>query len=318
MAASSAAVRWTIVVAFGMAALLVIYAMLSSVILLAAAIIPLCAGIGIVRKRVWSARGFAIYASAQVLLALVVLPRSPSPSKAVLLGSVLMSALVALLFFTAAQDLARSGAVRGWAFPWIAVALLTTVPLIFLQPFIIPTGSMENTLLIGGRVLVQRIPHPAANRDAIVVMNYAMNRREQFIKRIAGIPGDRIRISHKILHRNGLPLSEPWVVRKTEYEDAWRDDFPSQPTARLFPTAQEMLAHIAHGEVIVPSGKYFVLGDNRDQSLDSRYLGFGDAADIIGKPVMIYDSHNEPVGPNPQARVLIHHNTRWNRIFKLL
>jgi signal peptidase I len=120
----------------------------------------------------------------------------------------------------------------------------------------------------------QRVSTPALARDAITVFNYPVDRSQQFIKRIAGIPGDRIRISQKVLYRNGSPRNEPYAIHKTDYEDSWRDDFPSFPTTRLFPTAQEMLTHIVNGEVVVPPGKDFVLGGNRDQSFDSRYLTY--------------------------------------------
>ena len=108
-----------------MAALGMILGMLGSLILIPAALIPLFAGIVVMRKRVWSARGFAVYACAQVVLALVVLVRGASPSKAMLLGSALISALIAVLFFKAASNLHRAGAVQGRAFPWIALALIT-------------------------------------------------------------------------------------------------------------------------------------------------------------------------------------------------
>jgi signal peptidase I len=319
MTTSSGAVRWAIGIAFVMATLGIVFALLGSIVLMPIALIPLCAGIGIIRKRVWSARGFAIYESAQTLLALVTLAHSNSPSRAMLLGSALVSSLLAVLFFRAAQNLARAGAVQGWASPWITVALLTTAPLLFARPFIVSTGAMENTLLVGDRVLAKGVSNPAPERDAIIVFNYPVDRRQQFIKRIAGIPGDRIRISHKILYRNGSPLNESYAVHKSNYEDTYGDNFPPQPNTNVFPPAQEMLSHdVLGGEIVLPPGKYFVLGDNRDQSLDSRYWGFVDAADIIGKPFLIYDSHDDSTGHNPHPQLFAHHNTRWNRIFKLL
>jgi signal peptidase I len=119
-----------------------------------------------------------------------------------------------------------------------------------------------------------------------------VNPRENYIKRIVGVPGDRIRIVNKQLYLNGKAVREPYVVHKTPYIDSYRDNFPSEPNTRLAEPAYDMLAnHVVNGEVVVPPGCYFAMGDNRDNSLDSRYWGFVPRENIIGKPAIIFWSY---------------------------
>jgi signal peptidase I len=199
--------------------------------------------------------------------------------------------IVIALYLTARRSLAATGGKRGRAWPWIAVSALMTAPFLFFQPFLIPTGAMEDTLAVGDRILVRRYPKPVVTRGDLVVFTSPVDRRQTYVKRVIGMPGDRIRISNKVVIRNGEPLSEPYAVHKTEYIDLYRDNFPAQPEPPVAEHAREMLVkHVDNGEVVVPAGKYFVLGDNRDNSLDSRYWGFVDAADVLGEPVVIYSS----------------------------
>jgi signal peptidase I len=157
------------------------------------------------------------------------------------------------------------------------------------QAFIITTGAMEDTLLIGDHIIVQRGTQP--KRNDIVAFRYPIDPRQTFIKRIAGVPGDRLKIINKVLSLNGAPQAEPWANHKTDYIDSYRDNFPAEPNVTLDESGVKMLReNVVNGEVLVPEGKYFVLGDNRDNSLDSRYWGFIDAKDIIGMPVLIYAS----------------------------
>src|SRR6185369_181533 len=123
---------------------------------------------------------------------------------------------------------------------------------------------------------------------------------------------------------NGKALNEPYKVHKTDYRDSYRDDFPGEPNSNLYPGAIEMLRrNVKDGEVVVPDGFYFAMGDNRDQSLDSRYWGFVPRENIIGKPLIIYWSYDAPTDElaNPSISVdhlvdLIKHfptKTRWSR-----
>jgi signal peptidase I len=300
-----ARIAW--LVAFVMAAATVIAALAGQISLLPFAPIPLIAGIGIVRGRVWSAWGFALYTFAQLVpIALVVLRTHSRPPGTV--GAATLAVLLVPLFVLAGRSLAAAGAPTGLAWPWITLTALTTLPVLFMQVFVVPSGSMEDTILPGDRVVVQRFPRPSPVRGEMVVLSYPIDRRQTYIKRIIGVPGDRIRIAKKMVYLNGAALNEPYAVHKMDYEDAYRDNFPSEPNVPLYRPAEEMLEkHVLNGEVVVPAGEYFVLGDNRDQSLDSRYWGFVGEGDLIGKPLMIYDSEEQRTG-----------RIRWQRILKLL
>jgi signal peptidase I len=179
-----------------------------------------------------------------------------------------------------------------------------------------PTGSMEDTLLVGDRIAVWRTYGAAPQRGEIVTHIYPVNRKDTFVKRVVGIPGDRIRMVNKQLFVNGAAVAEPYVIHRTSYMDSYRDNFPSEATVPLYPGAREMLtANVVNGEVVVPPGHYFVLGDNRDSSLDSRYWGFIAQSDIIGIPKFVYYSVDagDAVAAKGQLEIL---RVRWNRIFR--
>lgn len=308
-------------VAFLLAGFMVLGVLSGEAALLLLALVPLFAGIGILRWRSWSAYGFALFEFAQLLMSPWILLRSSSGSSAVerLVVTVVFTVLLIVLFWAAGRSLARTAGPRGQAWPWILVSALCTVPWLFVEAFATPSGSMENTLLIGDRILVQTFPKPTPGRSDMVVFHYPVDRRQIFTKRVIGMPGDRIHLSAKTVYRNGVALSEPYVVHWFPL-DAYRDNFPmGEAHFPLDPVAQKMLASdVVNGEVVVPRGKYFVLGDNRDNSLDSRYWGFLDGTDIIGRPLLIYGSQT-PVASGTKAvdfgglsRV------RWGRLFKVL
>jgi signal peptidase I len=210
------------------------------------------------------------------------------------------------------------------------------------QAFVIPTGSMEDTLLIGDHLLVDKLayappgsisthilPYTEVKRGDIIVFRYPADIQQTFVKRCIGVPGDRIKLVHKQLVLNGHRVSEPYVYHKTEYLDSYRDDFPSEPNIHVSQGAEEMLHyHVAGGEVVVPPGGYFAMGDNRDSSLDSRYWGFVPRENIVGKPLLIYWSYDAPTDAlaNPAMSIehlvdLVEHfpsKTRWRRTFNLI
>jgi len=149
------------------------------------------------------------------------------------------------------------------------------------------------------------------------------------MKRAIGLPGDHIKLVNKQLVLNGHRVSEPYVYHKTEYLDSYRDDFPSEPNIHVSQGAEDMLRHhVEGGEVVVPPGGYFAMGDNRDSSLDSRYWGFVPRENIVGKPLLIYWSYDAPTDAlaNPAMSVehlvdLVEHfpsKTRWRRTFNLI
>jgi signal peptidase I len=112
---------------------------------------------------------------------------------------------------------------------------------------------------------------------------------QTFIKRVIGLPGDRIRIENKQVIRNGERLVEDYARSLDRYVDSYRDNFPGAPQVHLEKPAAEMLSrNVENGEVVVPEGALFVLGDNRDRSLDSRFFGFVPQSNVIGRPWMVY------------------------------
>jgi signal peptidase I len=232
---------------------------------------------------------------------------------------------------------------RGTIAEWtITVLLLLFLTTFLVQAFVIPTGSMEDTLLVGDHLLVDKLafappgpeskyllPYTPVKRGDIIVFRYPVDISQTFVKRCMGVPGDRIRIINKQVYLNGVKLDEPYVVHKTDYIDAYRDNFPSSPNSTIYPGAIDMLEnHRVNDEIVVPPGFYFAMGDNRDSSLDSRYWGFVPRENIIGKPLIIYWSYDAPTSDlnNPALSLthvvdLVEHffsKTRWNRTFKLI
>lgn len=238
---------------------------------------------------------------------------------------------------------AASSAARNVISEWtITIILLLFGTTTLVQAFVIPTGSMEDNLLIGDHLLVDKLayapagplsrhllPYLEVKRGDIVVFRYPADVRQTFVKRVIGIPGDRIRIVDKQVYLNGRPLDEPYKFHKTPYYDSYRDNFPSAPNTRVDQRAWEMLErHTANGEVVVPPGHYFVLGDNRDSSLDSRYWGFVPRENIIGKPLLVYWSYDAPTHRLVSPGLDLEHlkdlalnfftKTRWRRTFLLI
>ena len=232
---------------------------------------------------------------------------------------------------------------RGFIAEWTVTILLLLFGMTTLvQAFVIPTGSMEDTLLIGDHLLVDKLayspsgpigrrllPYEPVKRGDIIVFRYPIDIRQTFVKRAMGVPGDRIRIENKQVYINGVKLNEPYKYNKTDYIDSYRDNFPSEPNVHLPPPAEDMLAnHVKNGEVIVPPGSYFAMGDNRDSSLDSRYWGFVPRDNIMGKPLIIYWSYDAPtealanpsIGIAHLKDVMLHFfsKTRWRRTFMLI
>jgi signal peptidase I len=215
------------------------------------------------------------------------------------------------------------------------------------QNFEIPSSSMEKTLLVGDHVLVGRImlappaswapfiPYRNVRRGDIIVFFKPGEPSLYLVKRVIGIPGDRIHLRDGIVYLNGKAQNEPEAA-KPDYGDyfPYRDDFPAVPPSQsgdVTPTwALELPNHIQAGDLVVPPGNYFAMGDNRTVSLDSRYWGFVQRADIVGSPLFIYWSFIEPddqyekqsVGDRIQfyLHVITHFfsQTRWRRTFMLV
>jgi signal peptidase I len=231
------------------------------------------------------------------------------------------------------------GAIAEWAITILLLLFLTTT---LVQAYVIPTGSMEDTLLIGDHLLVDKmafapsgvvskhiLPYSDVKRGDIIVFRYPVDITMTFVKRAMGISGDRIRIVNKQVYRNGVKLDEPYKVHKSDQIDPYRDNFPSEPNSMVYHGAMDMLQnHVVNGEVVVPPGTVFAMGDNRDSSLDSRYWGFVPRENIIGKPLIIYWSYDAPTDQLQDPAIGIAHlkdlalnffsKTRWRRSFMLV
>ncbi len=232
---------------------------------------------------------------------------------------------------------------RGVIAEWtVTILLLLFGTTTLVQAFVIPTGSMEDSLLIGDHLLVDKLayapggpvskyilPYSDVKRGDIIVFRYPVDIRQTFVKRVIGVPGDRIRMENKQLYLNGKALVEPYKYHKTDYVDSYRDNFPSQPNSPLYPRGQEMIEHnVKDGVLIVPPSSYFAMGDNRDSSLDSRYWGFVPRENIIGKPLIIYWSYDAPTERLASPMIGLDHlmdlatnffvKTRWKRTFMLI
>jgi len=237
----------------------------------------------------------------------------------------------------------RTAPQRGFIAEWtVTVILLLFGTTSLIQAYVIPTGSMEDTLLVGDHLLVDKLayappggsitgrllPYTAVRRGDIIVFRYPVDISQTFVKRCIGVPGDRIRLLNKQLILNGKAVREPYVYHKTEYFDPYRDDFPL-PNIHVPEAAEDMMDHhLENGEVVVPPNYYFAMGDNRDSSLDSRYWGFVPRANIIGKPLIIYwsfdastdDLTSSSISPKHILDLLEHFptKTRWRRTLQLI
>ena len=223
----------------------------------------------------------------------------------------------------------------------VALFLLTFV----IQPFRIPSESMERTLLVGDFLLVNKqlyappgrlgrlLPYGEPKRGDVVVFRFPLDPEDYVVKRVIGVPGDRIHLSNGVVYRNGSPLAEPYTVSEPAYRDAYRDNFPAGTyTDPGFDTHwwAAMRTGVVGGDVVVPSGEYFVMGDNRNHSRDSRYWGYVPRAAILGRPFVIYFSLREPSAtdmPTLPDDKLGHENdpvnsvvdfARWDRMFRIV
>jgi signal peptidase I len=236
------------------------------------------------------------------------------------------------------QERPRS-TIAEWTITILLLLFLTTT---LVQAYVIPTGSMEDTLLIGDHLLVDKLayapsgpvskyllPYTDVKRGDIIVFRYPVDISQTFVKRCIGVPGDRIRLINKQVYLNGVRLDEPYSYHKSDYIDSYRDNFPSEPNVSVDARASDMLLnHVVNGEVVVPPHSYFAMGDNRDSSLDSRYWGFVPRENIIGKPLVIYWSYDAPTDELNTSSIRLDHivdlaenffsKTRWHRSFMLI
>jgi signal peptidase I len=212
------------------------------------------------------------------------------------------------------------------------------------QPFVIPTSSMHNTLLTGDHLIVDKLayapagsisqhilPYEDVKRGDIIVFRHPTLIVVDYVKRVIGVPGDHIKLINKVVYLNGKPLVEPYAIH-LDNSLAYRDnfpigeiDYPGDP--KMAERAMAMLReNVVNGELVVPAGSYFAMGDNRDNSLDSRYWGLVPRENITGKPLIIFWSYDAPTEDLKDYN--LHHlvdlalhfftKTRWNRTLQLI
>ncbi len=221
------------------------------------------------------------------------------------------------------------------------------------QNFVIPSGSMEKTLLVGDHVLVDRISfapptswapfvHYRDIRRGDVIVFLKPNPESPdmvLVKRAIGIPGDRIHLRHGVVYLNGVAQNEPQAAKvqsDADPEDAYqpaRDDFPAQgaPPGSTEVWNEDLASHIQGEDIVVPPSKVFAMGDNRTHSLDGRFWGFVPRENILGRPLFNYWSFESNPDDLEQQQSLsdriqgfghtaLHFfdKTRWRRTFHLI
>jgi len=233
---------------------------------------------------------------------------------------------------------------RGFIAEWtVTIILLLFATTSLVQAFVIPSASMEGSLLIGDHVLVDKLtfappgaissrllPYRDVRRGDIIVFRYPMDIKEDYVKRAIGIPGDHIRLINKQLILNGHAVNEPYVQHIDPDIHPYRDNFPAAPPEPgvMQPAIAMLTDNVVNGELVVPSGCIFAMGDNRDNSADSRYWGFVPRQNIEGTPLVIYWSFEAPTADLTNGNIGIDHimdilthfftKTRWRRTLKLV
>jgi signal peptidase I len=241
----------------------------------------------------------------------------------------------------ATSEPAQRNSVAEWA---ITILILLFGTSTIAQPFVIPTSSMHNTLLTGDHLIVDKLayappgpiskyllPYEDVKRGDIIVFRHPTLITVDYVKRVIGLPGDHIKLVNKQVFVNGRPLNEPYTIHLDNFM-SYRDNFPAGepdyiPDPKMLERAYAMLRNnVVDGELVVPSGNYFAMGDNRDNSLDSRYWGLVPRDNIMGKPLIIFWSYDAPTDDLKDYN--LHHlidlglhfftKTRWDRTFKLI
>jgi signal peptidase I len=232
----------------------------------------------------------------------------------------------------------------------VASLLRTVVAALFLltfviQPFLIPSESMEHTLLVGDFLLVNKqvyapsgmsrllMPYREVARGDVVVFHFPPDTRRILVKRVVGVPGDRLRIENGRVTVNGQPQDEPYATFEPAAPNPFRDDFPAKTYTdpAVDPLWwKQMQGLIQQGELVVPQGEYFVLGDNRNHSNDSRVWGFVPRQEIVARPLFIYFSLSRPsttdvqqaaddrLGHDRELSARLAGFARWKRIFRVV
>ena len=224
-----------------------------------------------------------------------------------------------------------------------SMLILTAIALFFitftLQPFRIPSASMEPTLLVGDFLLVDKqvggntpiLPPADLHRGDVIVFHDPVDDTRHLVKRIIAIPGDRVRLRAGRVWLNGKILTEPYAVYRSGGTNLYRDFFPNAPSPDPEVTSAwwiRMRGMVDRGELVIPPNSFFVLGDNRNDSLDSRFWGLVPRAAIVGRPFLVYlslqmrnDDPESEAGPVATGRQAAAHEpglARWNRTLQVI
>lgn len=239
---------------------------------------------------------------------------------------------------------------RGFVAEWsVTILIMLFASTSLAWSYVIPTGSMESNLLIGDHIIVDKLayapvgpfskyllPYETPKRGDIIAFEYPADTSQLFVKRVIGLPGDHLKLVDQQVYINGKKLYEPYTQHTSGFIDPYRDNFPGDvslidviPDTRRDTLLRDMLQHhVVNGEVVVPPNSYFAMGDNRDNSLDSRYWGFVPRDYIVGKPVLIYWSYDTTTamlmpdsarGFETHLVDLVEHfftKTRWDRTLR--
>jgi signal peptidase I len=240
-----------------------------------------------------------------------------------------------------------SGALADYVESFLVTILLALFGTTFIvQAFKIPSQSMEPTLLVGDHLLVNKfvfegqgawyeklLPYRPIRHGDIIVFKFPYDDHPHYVKRVIGIPGDHIHILNEQVYVNGSKLSEPYIVHDPAAEDPFIANYPpasnySTGIGLRTEWAQQISKFVRDGEIVVPPDQYFVMGDNRDRSWDSRYWGFVDRHAIMGRPILIYwsvdatsdDYEDRSLSGTARGieQTLMHisSRTRWHRMLR--
>jgi signal peptidase I len=224
-----------------------------------------------------------------------------------------------------------------WLWDWtksivIALAVWFLLRSFLVEAFKIPSGSMENTLLVGDFLFVNKLLYGAEvpviktrlpalrepKRGEILVFDSVEQEGLKVVKRLIGMPGDTLGMENGTLYRNGQRVDEPWVIRTDPGAGATASDlakmrrwqlphFVGRDPSGYSPDPNNW------GPIVVPADSFFMMGDNRDGSYDGRYWGFLPRQNVRGRPLVVYFSYN----PDTYRPVPFVTNIRWKRLFAL-
>ena len=222
----------------------------------------------------------------------------------------------------------------GFSFVWewariitVSVSLFLVIKTFVMEAFKIPSGSMEGTLLVGDFLLVNKVVYGAEvplvnkrlpafrqpHRGDVIVFEWPKDRTKNFVKRLVGLPGDTLAMRDAVLIRNGVALAEPYVSHSDPEADPVWEEFRWQSDFLVKTAGAAITYHPSRnnwGPLVVPQKQYFVLGDNRDNSLDSRYWGFVPDSLLRGRPEVVYFSFS----PDSSDEFAWLTHVRWTRL----